>query len=195
MVPISLQWRHNGRYGVSNHQPHDCLLNCFRRRSSKLHVTISIFIMVKFSVWQCTRAWFLQELRLHCSREESGIAEGGRLQFPLSVAWCAVSRVETKMATRGNFSWRLIDIWSFLRAYFCLKDVNVEYRITVTGRVPGQMWLVIVCVCVCDYCNSTQYHRMSHSLIHDTINFKYSNVGLILSEYGQPNKFKHLIFL
>ena len=39
----SLQWRHNGRDGVSNHQPHDCLLNClFRRRSkikSKLRVT------------------------------------------------------------------------------------------------------------------------------------------------------------
>ena len=24
---ISLQWRHNGRDDVSNHQPHDCLLN------------------------------------------------------------------------------------------------------------------------------------------------------------------------
>ena len=24
---VSLQWRHNGRYGVLNHQPHDCLLN------------------------------------------------------------------------------------------------------------------------------------------------------------------------
>ena len=39
----SLQWRHNGRDIVSNHQPHNCLLNClFRRRSqktSKLHVT------------------------------------------------------------------------------------------------------------------------------------------------------------
>ena len=39
----SLRWRHNGRDRVSNHQPHDCLLNClFRRRSkkiSKLHVT------------------------------------------------------------------------------------------------------------------------------------------------------------
>ena len=39
----SLRWRHNGRDGVSNHQPHDCLLNrLFRRRSkktSKLHVT------------------------------------------------------------------------------------------------------------------------------------------------------------
>ena len=39
----TLQWRHNGRDSVSNHQPHDCLLNrLFRRRSnktSKLRVT------------------------------------------------------------------------------------------------------------------------------------------------------------
>ena len=39
----SLHWRHNGRNGVSNHQPHDCLLNrFFRSRSkkiSKLRVT------------------------------------------------------------------------------------------------------------------------------------------------------------
>ena len=42
-VSLSLQWRHNGRDIVSNHQPHDCLLNrLFRRRSkktSKLRVT------------------------------------------------------------------------------------------------------------------------------------------------------------
>ena len=32
----ALQWRHNGRDGVSNHQLHDCLLNrLFRRRSKK----------------------------------------------------------------------------------------------------------------------------------------------------------------
>ena len=40
---LSLHWRHNGRDSVSNHQPHDCLLNrLFRRRSkktSKLRVT------------------------------------------------------------------------------------------------------------------------------------------------------------
>ena len=39
----SLLWRHNGPDSVSNHQPHDCLLNrLFRRRSkkiSKLRVT------------------------------------------------------------------------------------------------------------------------------------------------------------
>ena len=33
---MTLQWRHRGRDGVSNHQPHDCLLNrVFRRRSKK----------------------------------------------------------------------------------------------------------------------------------------------------------------
>ena len=33
---IPLQWLHNERDGVSNHQLHDCLLNClFRRRSKK----------------------------------------------------------------------------------------------------------------------------------------------------------------
>ena len=40
---MTLRWRHNGRDSVSNHQPHDCLLNrLFRRRSkktSKLRVT------------------------------------------------------------------------------------------------------------------------------------------------------------
>ena len=39
----TLLWRHNDRDGVSNHQPHDCLLNrLFRRRStetSKLRIT------------------------------------------------------------------------------------------------------------------------------------------------------------
>ena len=43
MVTQSLRWRHNERDSVSNHQPHDCLLNrLFRRRSkktSKLRVT------------------------------------------------------------------------------------------------------------------------------------------------------------
>ena len=33
---ISLQWRHNVRNGVSNHQPHHCLLKrLFRRKSKK----------------------------------------------------------------------------------------------------------------------------------------------------------------
>ena len=38
-----LQWPHNGHNGISNHQPHDCLLNrlfrCRSKKTSKLRVT------------------------------------------------------------------------------------------------------------------------------------------------------------
>ena len=43
VIMHSLQLRHNERHGVSNHQPHDCLLNRISRRlskkASKLRVT------------------------------------------------------------------------------------------------------------------------------------------------------------
>ena len=43
VILYTLRWRHNGLGSISNHQPHDCLLNrLFRRRSkktSKIHVT------------------------------------------------------------------------------------------------------------------------------------------------------------
>ena len=35
LLTVALRWRHNGRDGVSNHQPHDCLFNRLFRRSSK----------------------------------------------------------------------------------------------------------------------------------------------------------------
>ena len=43
-LPINtLQWRHHELDGITNHQPHDCLLNCLFRRwskkTSKLRVT------------------------------------------------------------------------------------------------------------------------------------------------------------
>ena len=40
---LPLQWRHNGHDGISNHQPHHCLLNslfrCRSKKTSKLHIT------------------------------------------------------------------------------------------------------------------------------------------------------------
>ena len=42
-VKLALWWRHNGHDGISNHQPHDFLLNrlfrCGSKKTSKLHVT------------------------------------------------------------------------------------------------------------------------------------------------------------
>ena len=37
VLTVSLQWCHNEHDGVSNHQPHGCLLNRLFRRSSKKH--------------------------------------------------------------------------------------------------------------------------------------------------------------
>ena len=37
-----LQWRHNGRYNVSNHQHHHCLLNHLSRRGSKNTSKLSV---------------------------------------------------------------------------------------------------------------------------------------------------------
>ena len=43
MVTQTLRWRHNGHDGISNHEPHHCLLNCLSRcrskKTSKLRVT------------------------------------------------------------------------------------------------------------------------------------------------------------
>ena len=38
----SLQWRHDERDGVSNHQPHDCLLNRLFRRTSKKTLNLRV---------------------------------------------------------------------------------------------------------------------------------------------------------
>ena len=61
----TLRWRHYGRDGVSNHQPHDCLLNrLFRRRSKKTsklrvtgHLMTSSDIGRKLPCHESTSAW------------------------------------------------------------------------------------------------------------------------------------------
>ena len=63
---LSLQWRNNGRDGVPNHKPRDCLLNpLFRRRSkktSKFRVTGidegNLPVPGEFPVWPVTRKMF-----------------------------------------------------------------------------------------------------------------------------------------
>ena len=48
----TLRWRHNGRDSVSNHQPHDCLLNrLFRRRSKKVQSSASLAFVLGILRW------------------------------------------------------------------------------------------------------------------------------------------------
>ena len=87
---ISLQWRHNGCDGVSNHQPHHCLLNrLFRRRSqktSKLRVTgLCVGISpVTVSIWWRHHVFSSDLLVLIGTGEgatEIGVAIGGTTNF------------------------------------------------------------------------------------------------------------------
>ena len=45
--PNALQWCHNGLDGVSNHQPHHCLLNGSFRRSSDRHQSSASLAFVR----------------------------------------------------------------------------------------------------------------------------------------------------
>ena len=49
---FTLQWHHNGRDGVSDHQPHDCLLKrLFRRRSKKHQSSASLAFVWGIHRW------------------------------------------------------------------------------------------------------------------------------------------------
>ena len=51
-INVSLQWRHNERGGVPNHQPHDCLLNrLFRCRSKKNQISASLTFVREIHRW------------------------------------------------------------------------------------------------------------------------------------------------
>ena len=48
----TLKWSHNGRDGISNHQPHDCLLNrLFRCRAKKASKVRATGLCERYSLW------------------------------------------------------------------------------------------------------------------------------------------------
>ena len=54
--PLPLQWRHNGHDGISNHQPHDCLLNRLFRRRSKKTSNSALPVFVRGSHWSAVKS-------------------------------------------------------------------------------------------------------------------------------------------
>ena len=59
VFPLSLRWRHNGHDGVSNHQPHICLLHLlFGRRSKKTPKQVRVTGLNSPHKWPVTRKMF-----------------------------------------------------------------------------------------------------------------------------------------
>ena len=95
-IPIILQWRHNGHNGVSNHQPHDSLLNrLFRhssKKTSKLRVTdlcegnspgTGVFPAQKASNAENVSIWWRHHVTIRRSRRHACIPSN-------SFAWCII---------------------------------------------------------------------------------------------------------
>ena len=137
IVLITLRWRHNGHDSVSNHQPHDCLLNrLFRRRSkktSKLRVT---GICVRNSPvnsphkWPVTRKMFpFDDVIMTGDIERHGKQTGSH--------WCcewAHHNTENAMLTSQYFiikiciisktNYHRFNSGDFEMTYFCDERVN-----------------------------------------------------------------------
>ena len=58
-IVIPLQWHHNERNGISNHQPHDFLLNCLLRHRSKKTSKLCVTGLCEVN-WPVTGEFLLQ---------------------------------------------------------------------------------------------------------------------------------------
>ena len=159
-VCISLQWRHNGRDAVSNHQSHDCLFNrLFRHRSkktSKFRVTgpcvgnypvTSEFLEQKASNaknvsiwWRHHRLWLCRVSRRMVGDKQEHIDGWFRDIFPFCLA-CLT------MKTRMLMWWLCFCIWWNESSRdgipkcssFCTKTCNVKI---ITDIPSLRRWLI-----------------------------------------------------
>ena len=123
---ITLQWRHNGRDGVSNHQPHDCLLNrlfgCRSKKTSKLRVTglcagnspgTGEFLAQMASNAESVSIWWRHHDLQECSRLNNWFA-----------LWCSVSSMMVHFRVYC-FKWQLVQMFGIMENFhfilFCLR--------------------------------------------------------------------------
>ena len=132
-----LQWRHNGRNGVSNHQPPDSLLNrLFRHRSKKT-----------------------SKLRVTCLCEGNSLVTSSNETFPTLLALCAVnSPVTGKFPSQRTNDWvnnrDAGDLTSYLTHYDVILmnhmrnpgDLTYYFQINleICGQIPHTSYDVTV---------------------------------------------------
>ena len=113
LLGIPLQWRHNGRDGVSNHQPNDCLLNrLFRRiskKTSKLRVT-----------GICAgNSPVTGEFLAQMARNAENVSIWWPLHANFSFQWVAAKE---KVLVVHPFYWDRLPLWCWLHTYVFLRS-------------------------------------------------------------------------
>ena len=151
----ALQWRHNGRDGVPNHQAHDCLLNrLFRRRSKKTsNLLVDSLVTGEFRAQMASNAEKVSICRRH----------HGLLLHPCNIHYLYidspywwmpdVSLIYNSVFSRRRVCWcwliapSVIETWYFLSIYrvnyssiFVLLN-NTDF---VNDTTPGMLLFSIL---------------------------------------------------
>ena len=144
---LPLQWRHNGRGGVSNHQPHDCLPNrLFRRRSkktSKLRVT-GLCVNSPYK-WPVTRKMFPFDYVIMCSQYSNDV----KRFLAYYIYWQLISIAEYVYITVILNGLSLITLH-----LFCKGRVAI---LKYLGSNKGNVLLVLVMICSNMILHGTRY--------------------------------------
>ena len=192
---LSLQWRHNELDGVSDHQPHDCLLNrLFRRRSkktSKLRVTglcagnspgngeFSAQMASNaenVSIWWRHHGYhhFDQQCTLQC---HIPVCKNYRLRFKLHH-----TSDRMMLTTRDDvIKWKHFPrFWPFLRGIH-RSLVNSPH----IGQWHGALMFSMICAWINDWVNNREAGDLRrHHAHYDVIVMKGNNLFFISTHWG-----------
>ena len=140
----SLQWRHNGRGDVSNHQPRHCLLNpLFRRRSNKTSKLCVIglgarWIPLTFPFPLCVRL----ALALY-----NALCIGSffaRFSYSISIVWRRNRQIQKKLVGFRPPHYPRIIPYKAITQYGCCVYVLIWYLQKVRCRASQALVILLI---------------------------------------------------
>ena len=152
---FSLLWRHNGRDCVSNHQPHDCLLNrLFGRRSkwtSKLRVTglcggnspgTGEFPAQMASYAENVSIWWHHHVMIKYQRRHNWLTMEEIFLVMVVIRVISVCSIFTSpMCSVARLSWISVRVWPTLRLFkpacnLWISKTLVHTPLSINLRIP-----------------------------------------------------------
>ena len=135
----ALQWRHNGRDGVSNHQHYNCLLNRLFRRRSKNHQSSASLAFARGihrspvnspHKWPVTRKMFpFDDVIMRPPTPGtmiSGALKGCRAKSDIKKTWDILKDIMNKKNSKANFkpiSWTMRNTWAVPKYRWQIQSV------------------------------------------------------------------------
>ena len=139
--PCPLLWRYNGRDGVSNHQPHDCLLNrLFMRRSKK---TSKLRVTGLCSGNSPVTGEFPARMASNTENVSILMTSSCLLSLESYGVYCE-DFVENWPRNNGMHSWSRHQIEAFLRYWLSARRIHHGWILLTKGN-DAELWCFLWC--------------------------------------------------